>query len=358
MEELELIEKYFKKELNEAQRIAFEKRMQEDEAFKARAENHIQFLKSLKQYGDRKLKKEALDKIHSEMDLSSEVKVVPLSRWERYGRTMTIAASVALVCTVGAFFALRYNNDQHQTNYQELRRVVDGLKKSHNQILKDIKENKANQKPEFAPSKYSGTGFLVSSNGYIVTSYHVVKSSDSVFIENEKFGRLKVSLVYKNPETDVALLLIIDDQFKNIPSIPFSIRSSDGNLGEMVYTLGYPRNEIVYGDGTISATSGFEQNENSYQISIPVNPGNSGGPMIDQQGAVIGIINGVQTETRAAAFAVKSKVLLDEIKSIPSDSLSVPLKLNSSNQISGLSRVNQIKRWKDYVFMVKVYHGK
>jgi len=112
------------------------------------------------------------------------------------------------------------------------------------------------------------------------------------------------------------------------------------------------------GPGTISAASGFEQNENSYQISIPVNPGNSGGPMIDQQGAVIGIINGVQTETRGAAFAVKSKVLLDEIESIAQDSLAVPFKINSSNQLAGLSHVNQIKRWKDYVFMVKVYHGK
>ena len=80
--------------------------------------------------------------------------------------------------------------------------------------------------------------------------------------------------------------------------------------------------------------------------------------MIDQQGAVIGIINGVQAETRGAAFAVKSKVLLDEIESITQDSLAVPLKVNSSNQLAGLSRVNQIKRWRDYVFMVKVYHDK
>ena len=358
MEELELIEKYFSKELNEKDRAAFEKKMHTDDLFRQRAENHIQFLKSFKHYGDRKSKKEALNKIHLEMNFSPEAKVVPLSRWEKYGRTVTIAASVALVSTIGTFFALKYNNEQHETNFEILRREMNGLKKSHNQILKDIKENKANTKPEFAPSKYSGTGFLVSTNGYIVTAYHVVKSSDSVFIENEKFGRLKVSLVYRNPETDVALLLITDEQFKNLPSVPFAIRSSEGALGEAVYTLGYPRNEIVYGDGTISATSGYEQNENSYQISIPVNPGNSGGPMIDQQGAVVGIINGVQTDARGTAFAVKSNVLLEEIKSAPLDSLAPPLKINSVGQLGGMSRVNQIKRWKDYVFIVKVYHGK
>ena len=357
MDELELIEKYFGKELSEKDRAAFEKRMHDDSLFRQRAEDHIQFLKSFKQYGDRKLKKDALNKIHDEMNFPAEAKVVPLSRWEKYGRTVAIAASVALFCTVGTFFALKYSNERHETNFEILRREMNGLKKSQNQIIKDIKE-KVSVKPEFAPSKYSGTGFLVSGNGYIVTAYHVVKSSDSVFIENEKFGRLKVSVVYKNPDTDVALLLIIDEQFKNLHPVPFAIRGSEGALGESVYTLGYPRNEIVYGDGTISATSGYEQNESSYQISIPVNPGNSGGPMIDQQGAVIGIINGVQTDARGTAFAVKSNVLLDEIKNAPLDSLAPPLKVSSASQLVGMSRVNQIKRWKDYVFMVKVYHGK
>ena len=359
MEEVELFDKYFRKELSEADQLKFEERMKTDASFRERAETHFLLLRSFKQFADRKAKKEALNKIHTEMNFSSDVtlstKTVSIGRWEKYGRTMAIAASVALVCTIGTFLTLQFNDTQHEANYLELRRNVEKLKKSHNQILQNIKENK---KPEVAPSKYSGTGFLISSNGYIVTSYHVIKSADSLFIENEKFGRLKVSLVYKNPETDVALLYIEDEEFKNLTKVPFTIRTTEGNLGEAVYTLGYPRNDIVYGDGTISAGSGFEQNENSYQISIPVNPGNSGGPMIDQQGAVVGIINGVQTETRGAAFAVKSKVLLDEIESISQDSLVAPLKINSSNQLAALSRVNQIKRWKDYVFMVKVYHGK
>jgi len=359
MEEVELFDKYFKKELSAADQVAFEEKMKADASFRGRAENHFLLLRSFRQYTDRKAKKEALNKIHAEMNFSSAnsttTKTVSIGRWEKYGRTMAIAASVALFCTVGTFLLMQLNNNDHRANFQELVRIVEGIKKSQRQILENIKENK---KPEVTPSKYSGTGFLISGNGYIVTSCHVVKSADSLFIENEKFGRLKVTVVYKNPETDVALLLIEDEQFKNLSKIPFAIRTTEGNLGEAVYTLGYPRNDIVYGDGTISAGSGFEQNENSYQISIPVNPGNSGGPMIDQQGAVIGIINGAQTETRGASFAVKSKVLLEEIENISQDSLAAPIKVNSSNQLAGLSRVNQIKRWKDYVFMVKVYHGK
>src|SRR6185503_11140227 len=108
----------------------------------------------------------------------------------------SIAASVALLCTIGAFFALQFYNQEHQANYQELRRIIVGVDKKYNQILKDIKENK---KPVAAPAKYSGTGFLISNNGYVATSYHVIKSADSLFLENEKFGILKASVVYKNP---------------------------------------------------------------------------------------------------------------------------------------------------------------
>lgn len=353
MEEVELFEKYFNNALNEAEKLSFEEKIRIDGSFKQRAESHFAFLRSIQEYGSRKELKQTLDQIHSELEVP--VIEIKTSRWEKYWPTVAIAACVALICTIGTFFTLQYNDSRHQADYREMRKTVDQLNKSHNQILKDIKKN---QKPEIAPGKYSGSGFLISTNGYIVTSYHVVKSADSIFVENEKFGRLKVAMVYNNPLTDVALLLITDDQFKNLPYVPLAIRRQEGNLGEPVYTLGYPRNEIVYGDGTISATSGFEQNENSYQISIPVNPGNSGGPMLDQQGAVIGIINGVQTEARGAAFAIKSGVLLQEIESIPQDSLFAPVKINKANQLANLSRVNQIKRWRDYVFIVKVYHGK
>ncbi|MGC4022610.1 MAG: serine protease [Cyclobacteriaceae bacterium] len=353
MEELELIEKYFKKELTEAERITFEERMNADESFRERAQSHFKLLNSFKQYADRKSKKEALNRIHEEMNLSLVPKVeIKVSNWQKHWPSIAIAASVALICTIGTFLVLQWNSNDHQANYLELRRSVETLKKSY----KALEKNKENKKP-VAPSAYSGSGFLISSNGYFVTSYHVIKSADSVYIENEKFGRLKATVVYKNQDTDVAILLVDGEAFKDT-SVPFAIRTAEGNLGEAVYTLGYPRDEVVYGDGTISATTGFEKNENSYQISIPVNPGNSGGPMIDQQGAVIGIINGVQTETRGTAFAVKSNVLLEEIKNIPQDSLMAPIKINTKNPLSNLSRVNQIKRWKDYVFIVKVYHEK
>lgn len=348
--ELELIDRYFRNLLNEDEKLAFEERMKADATFKKEVEEHLLFLKSLNTYSERKSVKQSLDKFHQELPAIEVSTKNGIGLWT----TLGLAASVALISALITFFMMQYYDNQHRAEFQILRRVVDNLSKSVNTI-------KSSKKPAVAPSKYSGSGFLVSTNGYIATSYHVVRTAqtaDSIVIENEKFGRLKTTFVYGDDTADIALLLITDERFSKQNSLPYSIRPTEGNIGDIVYTLGYPREDVVYGDGSISALSGFQQNKYSYQVSIPANPGNSGGPMIDQTGSVIGIINGAQTETRGAAFAVKSNVLLKVIKDMPQDSLTTPLKLNNYNQIAGLPRVNQIKKWRDYVFIVKVYHGK
>ncbi len=350
-EELDLIEKHLAGKLSPEEQRLFEQRMREDLSFREQVETHQSFLKSLKSYDDRRSLKQVLNKMHQEekIDVTRAKSVSIRKLWP----TIAIAASVALVSATGTLFMARWFDLEHQTNYQELRKNVEKLKKSQTQILENIK---ANNKKDFAPGKYSGSGFLISSNGYVVTSYHVVKAADSVYIENDKYGKLKTSVVYADPASDIAVLMIADDEFQKTKTFACSIQSREADIGEAVYTLGFPREEIVYGEGSISASTGYQQNESAYQVSVPLNPGNSGGPLIDQQGALIGIVNGVQTQTQGAAFAIKSEVLLEKLQAISSDSLQRPLKLSSQNPLAGMTRVNQIKRWKDFVFIVRVYH--
>lgn len=350
-EELDLIEKYEAGAFSPAELSLFDKRMEADLSFREQVETHRSFLKSLKSFHDRRSLKKTLNEIH-------EGEVTPLARSSSFSMrklwpTIAIAASVALVSATATLFIARWFDLEHQTNYQELRKNVEKLKKSQTQLLEDIK---ANNKKDFAPGKYSGSGFLISSSGYVVTSYHVVKAADSVYIENDKYGKLKTTVVYADPTSDIALLMIADDEFQKTKPFVCAIRSREADIGEAVYTLGFPREEIVYGEGSVSASTGYQQNENAYQVSVPVNPGNSGGPLIDQQGALIGIVNGVQTQTQGAAFAIKSEVLLEKLHEMASDSLLRPLKISSQNPLAGMTRVNQIKRWKDFVFIVRVYH--
>jgi len=351
-EDLDLVDKYIAGTLNQEEHALLNERMRIDLSFREQLETQQAFLKSLKEYDERKSVKQLLNTFHKELGTVTDVKKESVRVYKLWP-TIGIAASVALVCAIGTLFMARWFDQEHKANYQELRRNVERLKKSQTQILENIKKDKIRN----TPSKYSGSGFMISSSGYVVTSYHVIKAADSVYIENEKFGKLKTLVVYSNPSYDLALLMT-SAEFKSNRSNAFSIRSREGDIGEPVYTLGFPREEIVYGDGSISASTGYDQDQNAYQVSVPVNPGNSGGPLLDQQGALLGIINGFQTKTQGTAFAIKSSLLLETLQSIPSDSLPRPLKLTTQNQLLGMTRVDQIKRLKDYVFLVKVYNGK
>jgi S1-C subfamily serine protease len=211
----------------------------------------------------------------------------------------------------------------------------------------------AEAKEKIFPGNYAGTGFLLSSRGYVATSYHVVKDADSVVIENEKFGRLKTVVVHSDPINDISILKI--DKALGFKSLPFTIVEDEASLAEEVYTLGYPREDVVFGEGSVSALTGYLQNPNAYQISIPVNPGNSGGPLLNSKGDLIGMISGLQTQTSGAAFAIKSSILLNSVVDPALDSLAVPLTLPKLNTIKNVGRIQQVKQWRDFVFVVRVY---
>jgi len=124
-----------------------------------------------------------------------------------------------------------------------------------------------------------------------------------------------------------------------------------------VFTLGYPREEMVYGEGSVSSLSGYSNDTSMYQISIPVNPGNSGGPLLDEQGNVIGVIRGKITSAEATGFAVKANQIIQSIENNGAESVKqdlLPL-ANKKSGLKGLKRSDQIKRINPYVFNVLVY---
>ena len=126
-------------------------------------------------------------------------------------------------------------------------------------------------------------------------------------------------------------------------------------LGERVFTLGYPREDVVYGEGALSARSGFEGDTAFYQVSIPVNPGNSGGPLLDERGNLIGVVSGRQNDAQSAAFATKSSYLVRLVDSLETAKPATPYHLPHFGQLAGTGRAQQIKKLQDYVFVVKVF---
>jgi serine protease Do len=355
---IELLDRFAKGRLSQEEEAYVQDKMGGDSAFRKQAEQHLEFLKAFKAYGKRRDLKNALNIIHNNIAAEAQPPVVADTKvrklYKKYWPLTAVAASVALISIMGTLYLTQSLETKQTAYYKELRRNVEQIQKSQKRIMADIATSK--EKVDLLPATYAGTGFLISPNGYLATSYHVVSGADSVYIVNETYGQLKAKVVFSNDSNDVAILKIESPEFKVSSAMGFTISSAEANLGEDVFTLGFPREDIVFGEGSVSAATGFRQNPNAYQISVPVNPGNSGGPLFNDKGDLVGIINGIQTETSGATFATKSTVLLNTIQQMDLDSISKPLVLPRQNTLKSLNKVQRVKKWKEFVFMIRVYN--
>jgi S1-C subfamily serine protease len=275
----------------------------------------------------------------------------------RYAATMGVAATVAIVTVFSSLLGMemwRSANKQQTARYVELRREVDALKRKQNAIMSP--NAPAPRATPSNPGQFSGTGFVLTSDGYFVTSYHVIEGADSLMIEKKDGTKYKVEEIYSDQLRDLALLRVTDTSFTGFGKLPYSFKQRESELGEKVFTLGYPREDVVFGEGTLSSRSGVYGDTASYQISIPLNPGNSGGPLLDDRGNLIGVISGKMLGVDGAAFAVKSAYLLTLLDQLPEHRLPKPISLPKVNTLAGTSRPQQLKKLQDYVYMVKVYN--
>ena len=358
----ELIERYCLGQLTPEELRIFEQWRDSDPELSQAIDEHRVISDAFLVYAERSALRVKLSKIHDDMeteqmrfqsplkkiDIEEPSKIISL--WRRY-KMVAVAAAVAVVAVSATIFTFNITGvagNKSQSAYQELRREVESIKRRQKAIINNIPEKPGVvAEPE---RTFTGTGFALNKEGYVLTSYHVVSDARSVFISNEKFEQLKMKVVYTNPKLDMAVLKVDDESFKGFQDIPFSLRKSVADPGEKVYTLGFPREDMVFGEGSVSSYTGYEGDTSAYQISIPVNPGNSGGPLFDSQGNLIGIISGRNSSAEGASFAVKSKWIADDIQHHTEEKIS----FSGKKSLQGLDRSTQVKRMRDFVFMVKV----
>ncbi|WBU27650.1 serine protease [Rhodopseudomonas palustris] len=138
-------------------------------------------------------------------------------------------------------------------------------------------------------TKSSGTGFYVSDSGHIVTNHHVIAECSTINVLPPGGAAVSATLVAKDKTNDLAILKTASSPAA-IPGLRSQMR-----LGEAVYVFGFPLTGILstsgnFTAGAITATTGMEDDTRLAQISAPVQPGNSGGPLLDKYGNVIGVI--------------------------------------------------------------------
>ena len=137
----------------------------------------------------------------------------------------------------------------------------------------------------------TGTGFALCKEGVIVTAFHVVSGADKVEVRFQDNEWLDATLLKHSRTNDIAVLKV-DKDFSSCLDLV-----STGALeeGSEVFTIGYPAIGVLgdnpkYTEGTVSSLSGIQNEDSLIQISVPVQPGNSGGPLLNRKGEVVGVI--------------------------------------------------------------------
>ena len=282
----------------------------------------------------------------------------PMSWWNVGDLKATLSPSA----TPGFFKANWYmankeiNSDAYVAfNGGSMEAVVSNEKTGYLKLYPTASSISSNPSSSSHADEWSGTGFALK-DGYIATNFHVIENANSIVVRGVKGDfsrRFKAEIVASDKFNDLAIIRINDPQFNGFGTIPYSITTSTAEVGEDIFVLGYPLtstmgDEIKLTTGVISSRTGFQGDVSLYQISAPIQPGNSGGPLFDSKGNVIGIVSAKHTGAENVGYAIKASYLRNLMESGLSTNI-----LPSSNIVSSYNLSNKVKSEKNFVFFIE-----
>lgn len=248
------------------------------------------------------------------------------------------------------------NNDFYLTFEQGIFNLLsdDNEKNIYVKLFPSSNDNFGNASSEVASS---GNSYAISSNGYIVTNHHVTNGANTIKVRgiNGDFSKTySAKIIVEDKNNDLSVIKIEDQDFTNLGVIPYIITNRASDVGSNIFVLGYPLrstmgDEVKLTNGIISSKSGFQGDITSYQITAPVQPGNSGGPLFDDRGNIIGIINSKHIGAENVSYAIKSSYLMNLIELMPT-----PPKLQTISIVAGKPLTEQVKVLKKFTYIVEI----
>lgn len=206
----------------------------------------------------------------------------------------------------------------------------------------------------------NGTGIVIDSRGIIATNYHVIEKATEIevdFGQGENKRSFRCEVLVSDKKNDLAILKITDRRFNGFGPLPYTFKTSSARRGDGVFALGYPMalsglgREIKYTKGDVSALSGVDGDITTYTLSLPIQPGNSGGPLFDFNGNLLGITNAkiVRAEVDNVSYAIKN-LYLQNLADLSSYTINLP----AGAELKGKSIQEQIEILTRFVGLIKV----
>lgn len=192
------------------------------------------------------------------------------------------------------------------------------------------------------PTRWSGSGIAIG-NKLVATNHHVIDGATHLYISHSGSEEtFKAEVVNYDEEHDLAIIQITDEHFNGFGTMKYGFKKEVEDVGMGVFVLGYPMvqtmgTEIKLTTGVVSSLSGFQGSKSEYQISAPVQPGNSGGPLFNDNGELIGIISAKHAEAENVSYGVKLAHLYTLAEGVSG------VTMNKSTQIANLSLSEKCK---------------
>lgn len=346
--------------LNASQQEDLQIRLQQDAAFAAVYYEHLHMLQGLNDKGRQHRFRSMLVDIAAQQNApkvtAKKKKIIYFQ--PRYLKLAGVAAGVALLTSITTVWSLKRNADtrKYVTNgIQYLERKIEGVKQNQNvqQRQIDTLKGQLQEGAIGAPGNFGGTGFALTNDGYLVTNFHVAEGADSIYIQTKNGRYYKAQTVAFEPKSDVAILKIVNSGFRfGKGDLPYQFATNKAALGSRIFTLGFPQDAIVYSEGYIAAKNGYEGDSLQYRLELPSELGQSGAPVMDALGRIVGIITSNDQQSSSKTYAVSTAALLRLMKDLPKSS---NIKLPANNTLGKLSREEQVSRLEDYTCMVRVF---
>jgi V8-like Glu-specific endopeptidase len=135
--------------------------------------------------------------------------------------------------------------------------------------------------------------------------------------------------------------------------VPYTFTSGKAGLGAEIFTLGYPKDEIKYSEGYISSKNGYQGEAMQYTLVLPAGHGQSGSPVIDNKGNILGLLTAIGGQEESNTYAVSSKAVIELLHSKMPDDTNI--RLPKANKLHSMSHEDLVEKMEAYTVSVKVY---
>lgn len=260
------------------------------------------------------------------------------------------------------------DNELYGINIEKIEMPGLYMEKTHEYLLNRISNHITNE--DFITDEFSiiGSGFLINNEGLILTNYHVIQDINNLKVNLPSFNlEFTANILLKDKNNDIAVLKLNNFNYSSIfrNLIPYTIiKTKKIKNGCEVYTIGYPFGELLgssarVSNGIVNSIFGINDDPRTLQISNPIQPGNSGSPLFNNKGEIIGIVfsslnaklfyENTDIIPQNVNFAIKSDYLINLINMLSFDCSSI---FESNNELSNYTIEEQVEKIEPYIVQI------